>query len=244
MSPLAKLTVVEGKLFLRELSAPGMAILLPPVLLLVFGSISGLNEPAEQFGGQRFIDVWAPSLIVISVAILGVQALPTTMATYRERGILRRLSTTPVHPASLLVADLLVYLVATLVAVALLVLVGWAVLDIPLPQHVAGFAAALLLGTAALFALGLVIAAVVPSARAATVVGIVVFLAVLFLGGVYLPSEVMPETIARIGVYTPPGAQALQDAWLGTGPSVLHLIVMAAIAVALCVVAALVFRWE
>jgi ABC-2 type transport system permease protein len=173
-----------------------------------------------------------------------VQALPTTMATYRERGILRRLSTTPVHPASLLVADLLVYLVATLVAVALLVLVGWAVFDIPLPQHVLGFAVALLLGTAALFALGLVIAAVVPSARAATVVGIVVFLAVLFLGGVYLPSEVMPEAIARIGVYTPPGAQALQDAWLGTGPSVLHLIVMAAIAVTLCVVAALVFRWE
>jgi hypothetical protein len=39
MSPLAKLTVVGGRLFLRELSAPGMAILLPTVLLLVFGSI-------------------------------------------------------------------------------------------------------------------------------------------------------------------------------------------------------------
>ena len=45
-------------------------------------------------------------MVVISLATLGVSTLPSRLATYRELGVLRRLSTTPVDPAALLIAQL------------------------------------------------------------------------------------------------------------------------------------------
>ena len=37
----------------------------------------------------------------------------------------------------------------------------------------------------------------------------------MFLGGVYLPRWLLPEVLVRIGDFTPPGVQALLDAWSG-----------------------------
>ena len=74
------------------------AIALPTVVLLIFGSIFAATEPDPGLGGLRFIDVFVPSLVVITLATLGIQTLPIRLATYREKGVLRRLSTTPAHP--------------------------------------------------------------------------------------------------------------------------------------------------
>ena len=57
------------------------------------------------------------------------------------------------------------------------------------------------------------------------------FFAVMFLGGVYLPRWLLPEFLVRLGDFTPPGVQALTDAWSGTPPQVLPLIVLALITV-------------
>ena len=66
-----------------------------------------------------------------------------------------------------------------------------------------------------LFAIGLLLAAVAPSSRVATAVAIPMFFVVMFLGGVYLPRVFLPDVLVRIGEFTPPGVQGLQDAWLG-----------------------------
>ncbi len=244
MHALAKLTVIEAKLFVRDTSNLLFVILLPTALMAVFASIPGLSEPSTDFGGLRFVDVWVPSLMVMSVAIVGLQAMPVYLSSYRENGILRRLSTTPVHPVNLLIAQLLVNLVAAVVAVAVLITVGSIAFDVPVPAHAFGFAAAFLLGTAALFGVGLVVAALVPGARAAFAIGTLLFMVTMFFGGLYVPRHVLPEVLVRVGNVLPPGVQALQDAWTGTGPQALHLLVMAGIAGVLALVAARLFRWE
>jgi ABC-2 type transport system permease protein len=66
----------------------------------------------------------------------------------------------------------------------------------------------------------------------------------MFLGGVYLPRYLLPEVLIEIGNYTQPGVQGLQDAWLGTAPQLLPLVVLAGITVVVGTVAARVFRWE
>ena len=86
---------------------------------------------------------------------------------------------------------------------------------IPLPRDPLGYVAAFLLGMASLFAIGLLVAAVAPSSRVATAVAIPMFFVVMFLGGVYLPRVLLPDVLIRIGDFTPPGVQGLQDAWLG-----------------------------
>ena len=57
------------------------------------------------------------------------------------------------------------------------------------------------------------------------------FFVVMFLGGVYLPRVYLPDILIRIGDFTPPGVQGLQDAWLGTAPQVAPLLGMALLTV-------------
>lgn len=63
-----------------------------------------------MFGGLRFTEYFAPSLLAISIAMLGLQTPPTGLATYREKGILRRLSATPMPPSAMLLVQLLINL--------------------------------------------------------------------------------------------------------------------------------------
>jgi ABC-2 type transport system permease protein len=66
----------------------------------------------------------------------------------------------------------------------------------------------------------------------------------MFLGGVYVPRQFLPDVIQRLGEYTPPGVQAMLDAWLGTAPQLVPLGIMAAITVIAGLTAARIFRWE
>lgn len=241
LTKLAKITAVETKLFFREPATWIVALLLPTFILVVLGVL--FPQPEETVG-QRFIDLFAPSLVVITLATLGVNTLPIRLATYREKGVLRRLSTTPVQPATLLIAQLAINMTVALAAVLLLSVVGKLAFGVPFPQHVLGFLAAFLLGMSSLFALGLLVAAVAQTARAGTALALPMFFLAMFLGGVYLPRMLLPDFLVRIGAYTPPGVQALLDTWMGAGAQPLQLAILAAITVLAGAAAARWFRWE
>ena len=240
---LSKFVAVEAKIFFREPGVWLLTILLPTIVLVIVGLLFG-GEPDPALGGRRWIDIFAPSMVVMTLAILGVNILPARLVKYREKGVLRRMSTTPANPWALLTAQLLVNMGVAVVSLAVLIAVGNVVLQIPLPQDPIGFAAAFLLGMSALFALGLLVAAVAPTTGIATAMFIPLFALVMFLGGVYLPRMLLPEFLIRIGDYTPPGVQALLDAWFGTSPQPVQLAVMALITVAAGAIAARRFRWE
>ncbi|MEU4699098.1 ABC transporter permease [Nonomuraea dietziae] len=231
---MTKLTVVELKLLVRE---PGsmFTILLPLFILVIFGSSI---PPGDT--------VLLPMTLAIAVGLVGLYLVPTTLATYRERGILRRLSTTPVRPRNLLIVQLLLQLVLAVTACALLIAVAGTVLGAHLPARVVPVVVAFALGTAAMFAIGLLIAAVAPNGRTANGVGVLLYFPMAFLAGLMQPADKMPVILARIGEYTPLGAfrQTLQDVWAGASPSPLLLGVMAAYAVIISVAAAKFFRWE
>ncbi len=244
MSALGKLIQIETRLFLRDPMSFTIGLLLPTVVLIGLGAVPMLREPSEDMGGQRFIDYFAPSTIVMAVGVIGLTNLPAVLAAYREQGVLRRMRTTPVHPVKLLVAQLVVNIGASLASVLLVIVAGRLVFDVPLPQHPLGFAIAFILGITAVFALGMLVAAVAPTARAASGLSTVLFMAAMFFGGVYLPRFLLPDAISRIGDYVPPGVQSLLDAWTGTAPAVIPLVVMAATAVVAGALAARIFKWE
>ena len=107
MSALTNMIKVETKLFLRDRATVLFGVLFPTALLLGLGSIPDLRTPSADLGGLRPIDVWAPTALVFGIVMIAVQHVPTVIATYRERGILRRLSTTPVHPRNVLIAQMI-----------------------------------------------------------------------------------------------------------------------------------------
>lgn len=244
MNELRALIRTEAKLLFRDPITWLAAIVLPSVVLLIFGTVFAPHEPDPALGGQRWIDLFVPSLLVITLGTLGIQTLPIRLATYRERGVLRRLSTTPAHPARLLIAQLVTYAVTSIIAVTLLVTVGHVAFAIPLPRDLIGYVVAFVLGMTSLFAIGLLLAAVASTSRAATSIAIPLFFMTMFLGGVYLPRYLLPDVLIRIGDFTPPGVQGLQDAWLGTAPQLPPLVGMAILTVAVGGLAVRLFRWE
>jgi ABC-2 type transport system permease protein len=242
MQGLAKLTKIEAKvLFLRDPVVLLVALAVPVGILLVFGLPGFARDPAPELGGQRPIDTVLPSIaLAISVGVLAISALPGYLAIYREKGILRRLSTTPASPAMLLLAQVAVNLAMAVTALALVLGIGAAWLGMAMPASLGWFVVAFTLGAAALFAVGLVIAAVAPTARAANAIGMLVFFPSLFLAGAWLPKHLMPDLLSRIGDLSPLGAfrESVQDAWVGTTPEPVHLVALAVVAVVAGVAAA------
>jgi ABC-2 type transport system permease protein len=244
MHALRKTMSVEARLFLREPLAVFFGLVFPTVLLAVLGLVPALVRP-DPDTGVRFIEYFTPSIVVLTLAMVGLQVVPNALAAYREQGVLRRMSVTPAHPGNLLAAHLVINVGAALLSIALLMAVGNLAFDIPLPQHLPAFALALVTGVIALFAIGLIVASVAPTTRAVSAFATLLFVLVMFFGGVYVPRFLLPDVIVRIGAYVPPGVQALHDGWVGTtAPTGLHLLVMTIIAVITATVAAKIFRWE
>lgn len=244
MNTLTKITLTETKLALRSPTWVISGLVMPTAILLILGAIPAIRTESEKTPGLRFLDAWVPSMVVLAIAMMGLQSIPAVIATYREQGILRRFATTPVHPAKLLVAQLIINVTVTIVGVGLLLVVGSAVFDIPGPRHPIGFLLAFVLGTTAIFGLGLIAASVAKTSRSAGGIAMIAYLPIMFLGGVYLPRPLLPDAIQAIGAYVPPGVKAMEDAWIGAGAQPLQLAVLAAFAVGSCVVAGKLFRWE
>ncbi|GAA3535140.1 ABC transporter permease [Amycolatopsis ultiminotia] len=244
MTTFGKLAATEAKLLLRTPVWVAFGVLLPTVVLLGVGFIPGMDQPRDSTGGYRFIDLWVPSLVVIALAMLGLQAIPAAVAGYREQGVLRRLATTPVPPAYLLLAQVLVHAVVALTGTGLMLTAARVAFHVPMPRHPLSFVLTLLLGLVSVFALGLIAASVARTSRGAGGLAMIVFFPIMFLGGVYLPRPLLPQVIREIGAYTPPGTQPLQDAWVGAGVQPLQFVVLAAFALGGTALAVRLFRWE
>ncbi|MFI5614517.1 ABC transporter permease [Amycolatopsis sp. NPDC051903] len=241
------MTAVEAKLFLRDPGAPITALGIPLALVLVFGLMPGTNKPSAELGGHAALPTLiAPMAVAILIGMLAVMLFPAAVATYREKGVLKRLSASPVPPGRLLATQLLVNLAAAAVAILLVVGVGRIALGMALPANLGWFAAVVLLGALALFSVGALIAALAPTNRAASGIGAAAFFPMLALGGVWVPKEQLPPVLQHVADVLPLGAtiNGLREAAAGHAPELLQVGSLAAFALVCSVVAARAFRWE
>ena len=246
MRGLKELTAMELRLFLREPNGFVWCVLVPVVILVILGNVTPFQKPEPGLGGLRVIDLYVPILATMALAGLALFITPLFLAVYREKGILRRLATTPVGHTKVLVAQLAVQAVTGFVTVVVMLAVAAAAFGVTLPAQPFGFVLTLLLTAGALFGIGLLIGSVVSSSRVAGGIGSALFFPMMFFAGLWVPREGMPDWLARISDYTPLGAsvQALRDTSDGGWPSVASLAVLAAYAVLAWLAATRYFRWE
>src|SRR5881394_677310 len=100
-------------MFLRDHVSLSFVFLWPSGILLLFGLIYG--------DAMTFL---ASLTVSISLGMVGLFTVPSYLSRDREVGILRRLSTTPVHPVMLLIAQLVIHLAMAVVSVILVIGVG------------------------------------------------------------------------------------------------------------------------
>jgi ABC-2 type transport system permease protein len=243
-SAFRNLVRVEVTLLVREIVPLLWGVGFPMVLLAIMGAFS--DGPDKSLGGFSLVASYEPILIAFTCSTFALQGLPTVLAGYRERGILRRLNATPVGAGRLLAAQLTVNLSMTLIAALGILIVGDAAFGVPLPGQPAGFILALILTAAAMLTLGLLVASLARTGRVAGAAGSMLFLPLMFFAGLWMPQAMMPAALRRVGDDTPLGAavSALQHSMSGQWPSASGLAILAGYTVVFGLLAWRLFRWE
>jgi ABC-2 type transport system permease protein len=242
----SKMVLNEARLAWRQptgmIAGAGVSIL----LLVIFGEIPAFRTPSASLGGFSAFDVYIPILMCFSIAIIAFTYLPGPLVSYRELGILRRLSTTPVPAYWVLAAQIVVQTCLMVITLVLLVTVSIVFFGISFPKSPAAMVLSIALCMAALFAIGLTIAALARTSGAARGLMAVALYPMMFFSGLYYPVQLMPAFIQDISKYTPLGAAvpAIGDSWVGQFPPAQPLLVLAAYALVFGFLAKRFFRWE
>ncbi len=239
-----RLLATEAKLFLREPLPLLWGVLFPLILTIAMGLAGDRHD--KHLGGISLVDAYVPVTMAMVIAILSGQVLPVILASYREKGILRRLSTTPVRPLALLGADIVVNIAVVVTAVVVIAVVGSVAFDAHLPSQGFGFVLTLALTAIAMLALGALVASVAPTTRISQGIGTLLFFPMMFFAGLWVPRQQMSSGLRHVSDFTPLGAAtgAIQDTMHGHWPGVAHLAVLALYAIVLSLAASRLFRWE
>lgn len=236
----------ETRLFLREPGALFWIVVFPTALLTILGLIPSFREHTDDLGGRRVIDLYVPVAVLLALIMSGLQAMPPVLTGYRERGILRRMSTTPVRPATLLTAQIALHGAAALGSATLATVVGRVVFGVGLPRQPVAYVLALLLSTASVLTLGALLCALSRTTKGSAAISSVVNLLMMFTAGVWIPVQSMPGILRDIVRFTPFGAasEALDRAASGSWPGLAQLGVMVLWAALVTLLATRLFRWE
>ena len=246
------MTRTEFRLFRREPFSVVFVLAFPLMMMMLLAAVFG-NKQADAHQIQNGMLIWrgvtpanyytAASVAGI-VAALGLMTLPITLAGYRQRGILRRFRASSVSASTLVGAQLTLALVTFVAGTLVMAIVARLAYHAMLPQDVLGVVVALLAGTAAFGAIGLLLATVVRTQS---------------LGPGHRPDAVL-RAVAHLGhraapsrsAHGPPRRRqllplthlvtAVQNPWFGFGWSGTDLAVLAAYAVAAGVPALWLFR--
>jgi ABC-2 type transport system permease protein len=248
----AKLTWVEMKLFARDPFAMIFALVFPLVLLLLLAAVFGDTPTTDVvdgvpiFRGVGGAEYYVAASIGLVIAALGLFSLPTHLAAYREQGVLKRLRASSVPAWALFGSQLAVGLVVALLGAALMTAAAAVLYGTGFPAAPGGVIVAGLLATLAFTALGLLLASLLKTARAAQGISLLLFLVSWMLAGAGPPRAVLPDTVRTISEAIPLThvVIAIQDPWFGYGWSGSHLLITAIVAVAAAVPAIGLFRWD
>lgn len=222
MRGLGALITSEARLYLRDPGNIFFVLAFPSVLLIgiayaIPGAREAMPQAPEGMEGLTPAALFAPISVCVALATAGLAAMPSYLASYREIGVLRRLSTTPMRPQGVLIAQVVVNMVAFSFGALLAILAGSIALDIPMPESPLLALALVLPATTAIFGIGLIIGGLANKASTANGIGMLIYFPMLFFAGLWTPGPAMPEVVAQIATWTPLGAasQAMTEAWFG-----------------------------
>jgi ABC-2 type transport system permease protein len=247
MSGLKQLTLMEFKMFLRNPTGAFFTIIFPLMLILVFGSIYG-NGANPDFGGYGIVDVYVPAFTGMIVAISALTILNTDMATAREKGILRRLKATPLRPLTILTAKIAMIFTVTALSWALMIVFAKLAFGLRFNGNPIEVVVAFVLSSFSFFAFGLVVASIMPNVRAAESFGFILLFLMLFLSGVFVPFEIVPDAVQQVAQIFPMThvTTLMRGLWIGESLAqhITEVAILLGILVAGILISAKIFRWE
>ena len=246
MNAFMKLTWIDFKLFFRSAIVVFFTFAFPVLNMLLFGGMYG-NDPQVMFGGRGAADVMVPgyvaALVIGSTAFMN---LPLEFATRRQMGVLRRLRASPLHPAAVIGAQVVVSLFSAALGTVLLIATGALAFGAMLPANALALLAAFILSCLSLYALSMFAANLFRSVNAARAAFMAVFFPMMFLSGGSLPKQFLPEVMQTISKFMPLtyAVDLIKGIYLDAHWDLTALAVLSGILLLFGVLGVRYFRWE
>lgn len=214
MTALAALTPIELRLLVRDWTVLVFAFVFPPLVMLILAGVFGTHATVG-FGWKNPEHYYVAASLGIPVIAIALVGLPVTLASYRERGVLRRLEAVGVTPAEVIGMQAIVTVGLIVVGLVAVLAVAAPTYGIPHVVHPAQAIVGLVAGTFTLVRIGIALGLAAPSARAAQAIGLVAFFPLYLLGGGGPPKGAMTGVMHSISNALPSSIPAVADPWLG-----------------------------
>jgi ABC-2 type transport system permease protein len=196
-----------------------------------------------------YIDFLLPGVLSMSIMQMGIFGVAFSFVSLKKRGILRRLSATPVEPGDFILAQVMMRLLVVLLQVAVMVGAGVWFFHLHLIGNILNMFVLAVLGAVIFLAVGFALAGMSKSEDQVAPMANLITLPMLLLSGVFFSRSNLPGIIHTITNWFPltfladgMRSVAIDGATLAQVlPQVLGLGVWAVVA---CVLAIRMFRWE
>lgn len=247
MKAYARLIAFDFKLYFRDLLTLFWLLIYPLLMLLIFGSMFG-DTPGE-IAGTRYIDLYVPALCVLNVITVSVFTININMVTLRESGVLRRFRVTPLRASAVLVshaAQGLFFVICGAIEIIVVAMLRWNI-DVSFYAIFSLFLT-ILIGCVGFFSLGIAMSVLSKTPGAASGIAMIVFFPALFLSGIAMPLDILPQFMQTASKFVPMTylVNLAQGVWNGESIASFgtEWAVLAGFAVVCCALALRFFRWE
>ena len=250
-----KLCVTETRVWLR--GSDVFWVVFPALLLVVFGILNPENRMPLEGGSEHIfygtplygvyaLNILIPPFIAMAIGMTCISILPVTFGYFRDKGMIKRISATPMSSYGLFAAHYGIVIVMGLISAALAVAAVAVIVPLHVPQNVMIVLAGIILGMMSMLAVGSIVSALVKTAKSGTTWGNLIYFPLMFTAGVF--TDVQPGGIVyHIGRVNPMGAasQVMSYGWFG-GDSLpwIQMLVMVAWTLVLVPLSAKLFRWQ
>jgi ABC-2 type transport system permease protein len=233
-----RLLRAEARLTVRDPLVLTFVLVFPIVTMLIIGGAFG-TKPDPGFDGANPSHWYVASYFTVVIAATGLVMLPVHLASYRERGVLRRFAAAGFPRWSFVIAEMVLGFVTIAVAGVLLLAVAAPVYGVPAVHDLGRVALGFVLGSVAFVSLGVLLGTLLPSARSAQAVGLMLFFPSFLLGSGGPPPKVMGSAVKHVADVLPLTwvTDSIREPWLGLGTPVAALVGVAALAVVATVLA-------
>lgn len=202
MKQFITISDMELRLFIRNFFSFFFTLVLPLLLLLLFGGIYG-NTPIYEGAESKMMDICVPAYAVMVTGVTGLMSFPLTLSDYKEKKIYKRFDATPAGKKKIMLAQAFINLIMTLIGISILLIAGKLLYNIQIKGTFLSVCTSLLLSIAAMFSIGFLFTAVGRDLKSTNLLCYLFYFIMLFLSGATIPDMLFPETMKKISNIMP-----------------------------------------
>lgn len=246
MKSLVLQTKTEIILALRRRETVAFTLLLPIMFLAFFGALYGHSNLRGTH--IKYINYFVPGYAVLATMAVALGTGSISLALERQYGILKRIGGTPLPRVYLLAAKIVAIALLVTAVIIVLVVVGIVFYGASLKGNQLSALLVLVVGVFCFSVMGMVMGGTIKPDSSVAVSNLV-YLALSFLGGIFIPFDQFPSGLRHLSQVLPSErmVDALQTIWMrgeGLSKTGMDLPVLALWTAAVLVLGIRRFKWE